>query len=160
MASWAGFEKASPELARLARERFAATDLVMLGALRKDGWPRISPIEYTIWEGELVFGGMWKSKKFLDVMRDDRATIHSTTADKNGTEGDVKLYGRLMPLAEEREEAYWQHIYALMNWRPSGPAHVFVADIDSAVYVRFDRDGAMHWLTWPGGTWQHRNEPA
>ena len=60
---WTEFESAAPELAGLATERFAATDLIMLGTLRKDGWPRISPSEYTIFEGDLMLGGMWQSSR-------------------------------------------------------------------------------------------------
>ncbi|GAB4333312.1 MAG: pyridoxamine 5'-phosphate oxidase family protein [Dehalococcoidia bacterium] len=157
MVTWAQFEMESPEIARLARERFGATDLVLLGTIRRDGWPRISPIEYTFFDGDLVLGGMWQSKKFLDIIRDNRVTLHSTTSNKDGQEGDAKLYGRALPLAKEREEAYWQHIFELMNWRPSGPAHVYTVDIESAAYVRFDGD-AMHWITWPGNEWRVRRD--
>lgn len=150
---WSEFEAASPELAALARERFGATELVMMGTLRKNGWPRISPIEFTFWDGDLVFGGMWQSKKFLDVMRDNRVTVHSTTANKDGQEGDVKLYGRLVALEEERVEPYWQHIFELMAWRPKGPAHVYVMEIESGSYVRFEGDGTMNVLRWPGNQW-------
>ncbi len=154
MATWTEFAKDAPELAGLAEERFASTGLVMLGTLRKDGWPRVTPVEYTMYEGELTLGGMWQSKKCLDLLRDHRCVVHSTTSNKDGKAGDAKLYGRAQPLAPEREDAYWQHIYRLMNWRPEGPAHVFTIDIKSGSYVRFDGDGTMHWLTWPGGRWQ------
>lgn len=70
----------------------------MLGTLRKNGWPRVTPIEYTFWEGELVLGGMWQSKKLLDLLRDSRCVIYSTTNDKSGQQGDAKLYGRAFPL--------------------------------------------------------------
>lgn len=156
MSTWLEFERDAPELARLAEERFASTELVLLGTLRKNGWPRITPVEYTFYDGELALGGMWQSKKCLDLLRDGRCVVHSATSDKDGTQGDVKLYGRATPLAPEREEPYWQHIFELMNWRPDGPAHVFTVDIESASYVRFDGDGTMHWLTWPGGRWRTR----
>ncbi len=156
MVSWNDFEQQAPELAALARERFDATGLALLGTLRRDGWPRISPIEYTFWDGELVFGGIWQSKKFLDIAWDNRVTIHSATTNKNGQEGDAKLYARLAPLAQDREEAYWQHIFELMDWRPSGPAHVYTTDITSAAYIRFGDDGIMRWLTWPGNDWRSR----
>lgn len=62
-----------------------------------------------------------------------------------------------MPMPEERVEPYWQHIYEKLNWRPSGPAHVFVVDIESAGFVRFDSTGTMQMLTWPGpGEWVTR----
>jgi hypothetical protein len=157
---WNEFESAAPELSKLARERFETTELVLMGTLRTNGWPRISPIEYTFWDGDLVFGGMWRSKKFLDVMRDNRVTIHNTTANKDGQEGDAKLYGRLVTLAPERVEPYWQHIFALMNWRPSGPAHVYTMDIETAAYLRFTAEGDMHLLRWPGNEWVVRKENA
>ena len=154
MSTWLEFARDAPELAQLAEERFASTGLVLLGTLRKNGWPRITPVEYTLYDGELTLGGMWQSKKCLDLLRDGRCVVHSTTWDKDGKQGDVKLYGRAAPLAPEREAAYWQHIYDLMNWRPDGPAHVFTVDIESASYVKFEGDGTMHWLTWPGGRWR------
>ena len=150
MASWERFEAESPDLARLAKERFSAFDLVMLGTIKKDGWPRITPIEYTFFDGELTLGGMWQSRKMLDLLRDPRCAIHSVTSDKGGKEGDVKLYGRCLPLAADRVEPYWQHIFELLNWRPDGPSHVFVFEVESAGYVQFDGAGGMRMKTWPG----------
>lgn len=154
MASWQEFQQATPELARLAEERFSVADLVLLGTNRRNGWPRITPIEYTFFEGDLVMGAMWQSKKALDLLRDPRCVVHSVPPDKNGTSGDVKLYGRAHPIETEREERYWQHIFAKLNWRPEGPSHAFIFAIESAAFVRFTGDGTMHWLTWPGGEWR------
>lgn len=154
MATWTEFQRLSPELGRLAEERFAAAELVLLGTNRKDGWPRISPIEYSIFEGEFAMGAMWQSKKALDLLRDPRCVVHSATTDKSGQSGDVKLYGRARPIEPEREEAYWQHIYEKLNWRPEGPSHAFTFDIEAASFVRFTGDGTMHWLTWPGNRWR------
>jgi hypothetical protein len=86
MATWSEFERLAPELAALAKERFAATEFVMLGTLRKNGWPRISPIEYTIFDGQFTMGGMWQAKKALDILRDPRCVVHSATTNKNGQE--------------------------------------------------------------------------
>ena len=154
MVCWREFEQLVPELAGLAKGRFASTGLVMLGTIRGNGWPRVTPIEYTIFDGDLVLGGMWQSKKMLDLLRDPRCSIHSTTSDKNGQEGDAKLYGTATPLIEERIESYWQHIFNETGWRADGPAHVFTIDIESAAYVKFTGEGTMHWLTWPGGEWR------
>ena len=160
MASWKQFTAESPELAGLAKERFAAFDLVMLGTLKRDGWPRITPIEYTFFDDELALGGMWHSKKMLDLLRDPRCAIHSVTSNKDGKEGDVKLYGRCLPMREDRIEPYWQHIFALLNWRPDGPAHVFVFEIESAGYVQFDGSGVMRMKTWPGPeAWANKPAP-
>lgn len=93
MASWDEFELQAPALAALCFQRFKSTDLLMLGTLRKDGFPRISPIEWVIYEGELALGGIWQAKKALDLLRDPRCTIHSTTSNKDGKQGDAKLWG-------------------------------------------------------------------
>ena len=151
--NWQSFADQSPELASLILGRFESTELLMLGTLRKNGWPRIAPIEYTIFEGELMLGGMWQSKKLLDLLRDPRCTLHSTTTNKNGQEGDAKLYGTATPLAEERLEPYWQHIFDTTGWRAEGPAHVFTVDIESASYIVFDGEGTMRWLNFPGNEW-------
>ena len=150
MASWDEFELAAPALSALCFQRFKATDLMMLGTIRKDGFPRISPTEWTIYEGELVLGGMWHAKKALDLLRDPRCTLHSTTSNKNGQEGDAKLWGRAIPLAEERIEAYWQWMFEQIGWRADGPAHIFTIDIESAAFISFTGDGAMKRLQWPG----------
>ena len=153
MASWAEFEREAPALSALCYQRFKATDLVMLGTLRKDGFPRVSPIEWVIYEGELALGGMWRAKKALDLLRDPRCTIHSTTANKDGQEGDAKLWGRAAPLSKEREETYWQKMFADTGWRPPGLSHVFsidikdnegmvVARVEKVIYIRRKRKSA------------------
>ena len=152
MATWDDFVEQAPELARLSLELFQSTDLVMLGTLRQDGWPRISPVEWGIFDGDLVIGMMWQSKKALDLLRDGRCVIHSTTSDKNGQQGDAKLYAVARPLEEERMEPMWQWLEANTGWRPTGPAHAFVFDIESEAFVRFTGppEDEMRWLSWPG----------
>lgn len=154
---WDTFRESSPELAAYAEERFAVTELVMLGTLRKDGFPRISPIEYTFFDGELTLGGIWQAKKALDLLRDSRCTVHSVTSNKNGQEGDVKLWGHGLHVTDGAWlERYWQHIWETIHFRPAGPAHVFTIDISEAAYVRFTGEGVMEWLTWPGNRWRSR----
>lgn len=150
MVTWEGFSQQAPELANLALERFHATELVLLGTLRTDGWPRISPVEFMVFEGEFVVGMMWQSKKALDLLRDGRCVIHSTTSDKNGQEGDAKLYATGREIPEEQLEPIWRQVEINTGWRPEGPSHAFAFDIHSGSFVRFTGDGTMNLLTWPG----------
>ncbi len=155
MVSWKEFERQAQALAALCFQRFRATELMLLGTLRKNGYPRISPTEWTIFDGELILGGIWQAMKARDLLRDPRCTLHSTTSNKNGTEGDAKLWGRAIPMAEEQQEPYWQHIFNEMGWRPEGPAHVFTIDIESAAYLAFREGEGMKRLQWPGdGSWK------
>jgi hypothetical protein len=66
----------------------------MLGTLRRNGWPRISPCELDLVGDELLLGMRWQSPKARDLLRDDRCVLHNCTSHRDGTEGDFKLYGR------------------------------------------------------------------
>ncbi|HEY8492219.1 MAG TPA: pyridoxamine 5'-phosphate oxidase family protein, partial [Dehalococcoidia bacterium] len=91
---WQEFEAAAPALARLGRERMEGPRLVLVGTIRKDGTPRISPVEPLILAGRLYLGMMWRSTKALDLLRDPRCLVHSIITGKEGTEGEFKLRGR------------------------------------------------------------------
>lgn len=74
----------APDLATMAEERFGVTGLSLVATLRRDGWPRISPVEPRVFEGQLYLGMMPRSMKSLDLERDDRCLVHSTVSDKDG----------------------------------------------------------------------------
>jgi hypothetical protein len=58
MAGWRDLERGAPEIARLGMARLAAKRVAMLGTLRSDGSPRISPIEPHIVDGHVLVGAM------------------------------------------------------------------------------------------------------
>ncbi len=136
--NWAGFAQASPELAALGWQRFERHELCMLGTLRRSGWPRISPCELDLVDGELLLGMMWRSPKALDLLRDDRCVLHSCTSDRNGTEGDFKVYGRARDIQDAAtRDAYRAAIKARIDWEPTGSFHLFAIEIESAAYLTF-----------------------
>src|SRR5512133_157653 len=55
---WRALEAAAPAIARLGKQRFDQTRVALLGTLRKDGSPRISPVEPCLTQGHLLFGAM------------------------------------------------------------------------------------------------------
>jgi predicted pyridoxine 5'-phosphate oxidase superfamily flavin-nucleotide-binding protein len=65
---WRDLEAAAPEIARLGRERFERARVALLGTLRKDGSPRISPVEPYLTQGHLLFGTMSWSLKTRDLL--------------------------------------------------------------------------------------------
>ena len=104
---WCQFERLEPELARLGEERFDRTGLALVGTIRADGWPRMSPIEPLITDGELYLGVTWRSRKALDLLRDSRCAVNSTVSDRHGTEGELKVYGRAVDVTDpERRSRY------------------------------------------------------
>jgi hypothetical protein len=146
--NWDRFMADVPELANLAEARFRKDGLCLLGTLRKDGSPRISPCELDLAAGELLLGMMWRSRKALDLLRDPRIVVHSVTSDREGIEGDVKLYGRATDIsAPDVRQAYRDAIRARIGWAPDEPEyHLFALDIGSAGYIVFGDD--RHALTW------------
>ncbi len=145
--NWGEFARASPELAALGRERFERHELCMLGTLRPNGWPRISPCELDLVGDELLLGMMWRSPKARDLLRDDRCVLHSCTSDRNGTEGDFKLYGRARDEQDPAiHDAYRAAVRARIEWEPPGPFHLFAIEAESAGFVIFSPESyAMAW---------------
>ena len=71
-----------------------ATRVALLGTLRRDGSPRISPIEPYLAGGQLLIGAMAWSQKVADLRRDPRYVLHSAVTGPDSGEGELKLYGQ------------------------------------------------------------------
>jgi len=158
---WAEFALATPELARLGWERFERAELCMLATLRPNGWPRVSPCELDLVDGELMLGMMWQSQKPRDLLRDDRCALHSCTSNRMGTDGDFKLYGRARDARDAAvRDAYRAAIRARIDWEPSDPFHLFAIDVTSAGFLMFGDDAyGMAWSPEAGTRrWSQRLE--
>lgn len=95
--SWSEFETLAPKAAEVFRRRHAATGkLCMLGTLRSDGFPRISPVEPRFFSDRLWIVGMPNTAKFADLIRDPRFCLHTATVDTWVGEGDAKLFGEVV----------------------------------------------------------------
>jgi hypothetical protein len=145
---WDEFAATCPELAALGEERLRARELSLVGTLRRNGWPRISPVEPDFVDGELMLGMMWRSPKALDLLRDPRCVVHSVASDRMGREGDFKLYGRAVQVDDpERRARYRATIKARIDWEPAEPEyHLFAIDVDSAGFVTFAEE--RYGLAW------------
>lgn len=145
---WDEFERRCPEIATIARHRFETDQLVMVGTLRRDGSPRVSPCECDFAAGRLVVSMMWRSRKALDLLRDPRIAVHSVTSNKDGTDGDVKLYGRVVDEQDpEVRTAFRDAIRARIDWAPDEPNyHCFSVDVEGAGFIRFgDQKTVLGW---------------
>jgi Pyridoxamine 5'-phosphate oxidase len=115
--------------------RLDATRVALLGTLRQDGSPRISPIEPYLADGQLLIGAMAWSQKAADLRRDPRYVLHSAVTGPDNGEGELKLYGLAAEAAEELRlaaaEAWWS------SW-PADRAIVFALHIDQAVFISWD----------------------
>ena len=145
---WDEFMAKCPEIAEKGEERLKRNELLLIGSLRKDGSPRISPCEPDFVDGELMMGMMWQSKKALDLLRDPRCVLHSCVSDRMGSEGEFKLYGRMVEVKDpSRRQRYRETIKERIDWAPEEPNyHLFAIDIDSAAFATFaDEHYALAW---------------
>lgn len=149
---WGEFKRNAPELAALGEERFDRTGLVLVATLRKNGWPRISPVEPLITDGHLYLGMMWQSRKALDLLRDSRCTVHGTISDRHGCEGEFKVYGRAVEIMDlETRRRYSEALYEKIGFKPEEPEyHLFSIDIDSAAFAII-QDEEWHRKIWQAG---------
>jgi hypothetical protein len=143
---WRDLEAAAPEIARLGKERFDRARIALLGTLRKDGSPRISPVEPYLTQGHLLFGVMSWSLKRRDLLRDARCVLHSAVSDPDSGEGELKLYGRAgeadEQIRDECREGWWAT-------RPADAASVFSLNIEQATFISWDtKHGGMTIRRW------------
>jgi Pyridoxamine 5'-phosphate oxidase len=160
VSSWQELEAAAPQIALLGRARLDTTRVALLGTLRKDGSPRITPVEPHFSQGELVFGSMTRSEKTRDLLRDPRCALHSAITSPDAGEAELKLYGRAVEASPEVRarcaEGWWRG-------RAASVAIVFVMSIAQAAIVEWDLDqGQMtvrRWSTSGGQTKESRTYP-
>ena len=150
--TWGEFAEADPELAALGEAQFARTGLALVGTLRRDGWPRISPVEPFIASGHLYLGMMWRSVKALDLLRDPRCVVHSTVSDREGTEGEFKVYGRAAEVTDpEERRRFADTVFDAIGHRPEEPEfHCFAIDIESVVFSQLQGE-EFHRQLWKAG---------
>ena len=147
--SWRDLEAGAPDLAREGRARLARTKVAMLGTIREDGSPRISPVQPYLIAGELVVGVM-PSPKLEDLRRDPRCVLHSSVSDLDGSEGEFKVHGRAEATGDPR------FLEAAGTWwagRSPDQVGVFAFAIDEAILITWTADqGRMSTARWTRDT--------
>lgn len=140
---WNAFAEACPQIASMAEERLRTDEVVMLGTIRPNGRPRLSPCELDFAADRLCFGMMWQSRKALDLLRDPRLVVHSVPIGRMNSGGDIKLAGLAV---EERapvvRDLYTAVLRRRIDWVPDEPFHVFSLDVQEAAVLRFGDNAA------------------
>jgi hypothetical protein len=158
MANWRDLEDSAPDLAAAGRERFTRSELVLVGSLRRDGSPRISPCEPDIVDGELMLGMMWRSTKARDLLRDPRCVVHSTVHHRMDAMGEFKVRGRAVEVQDaHRRERYCRALFDRIAWSPPGDFHLFAIDIESATHIYYADERQRGTMWTPAGglrTWE------
>jgi hypothetical protein len=149
---WSELEREQRSLAEVGRKLLIEPGVVLVGTIRRDGAPRISPVEPFVMDGELMLSMMWASKKAADLLRDPRILVHSIVVGREGAAGEFKVRGTARPeedLALQRR--YAAAVSASLGWNPEpGRFHLFVVDIDEVTFIRYDEPtGDQYVATWP-----------
>jgi hypothetical protein len=154
MTTWKDFTDEAPRVSGVFSRRHAATgNLCLMGTLRTDGYPRISPIEPRMFEGQLVIGGMPGTTKFRDLARDPRFTLHTATVDTHVAEGDAKLWGVVHNEPDEAVHvrfADWLFADTGFDLRGQKFDYFYLADIEGASSVEIG-DGGLEITIWKPG---------
>src|SRR5215510_7738652 len=90
---WSDLESRQPKLAELGRRRLIEPGVVLVATIRRDGTPRLSPVEPFLMDGDLWLSMLWQSTKARDLARDPRILVHSVIANRDGGEGEYKVRG-------------------------------------------------------------------
>lgn len=147
MARWQDVVQEAPEFAALARGFLDAHVHKTIATVRRDGSPRISGIEATVFEGDLWFGSLWQARKALDLRRAPTFALHSGSTDPPAWTGDAKVAGRARKITDETRFAT---VMAGIGGgaQPPGSAHLFRADLSEVVVVRVADSGDHLVIEW------------
>jgi hypothetical protein len=151
---WSQMTTRQPRLGQLAEERLLAPGVVLVASIRRDGTPRLSPVEPFVLDGTLWLSMLWESRKAADLIRDPRILVHSVITNRDGGEGEFKIRGIARPEHDPQvQRQYADAVAATLGWKPEpGRFHLFDIDIENVVYIRYDdATGDQHVASWPPG---------
>jgi pyridoxamine 5'-phosphate oxidase-like protein len=145
---WADFETAAPELARRGIELIGRFGFVLLGTIRRDGTPRISPIEARVVEGHLMLVIIRGTHKARDVLRDPRLVLNTPVTDAADPGCEFKLRGRAVAVDNPAlVEAAASATDAASGWRPPADWHYFSVEVEDVALMDWDR-GRLTMTRW------------
>jgi pyridoxamine 5'-phosphate oxidase-like protein len=152
---WSDIERTQPHLARLAQERLINPGVVLVATIRRDGTPRLSPVEPYVLDGELWLSMMWQSAKARDLLRDPRILVHSVITSRDGAEGEFKIRGTARLEDDQAvQRRYADAVAASLGWNPQpGRFHLFAVTISQVTFISYDPGGSgdQHVAMWPPG---------
>jgi hypothetical protein len=151
---WSELDERQPRLAAKARERLVEPGVLLVVSLRKDGTPRLSPVEPYVMDGRLLLSMLWQSRKASDLQRDPRVLVHGVVTGPDGGEGELKLRGRAVEERDEDVQARYAAAVARdLGWSPEvGRFHLFEVDLEHVAFVHYDHEtGDQYVTTWPPG---------
>jgi hypothetical protein len=150
---WQQLVDEQPRLAERARERLVEPGVVLVATIRRDGTPRVSPVEPFVLDGGLWLSMLWGSHKAADLVRDPRVLVHSVVTGRDGGDGEVKVRGRVRVEDDPGvQRAYADAVSTELGWSPVvGRFHLFEVIVEEVASLRYGERGDQHVALWPSG---------
>jgi Pyridoxamine 5'-phosphate oxidase len=151
---WSSVEEQQPRLAAVGRERLVGPGVVLVATIRRDGTPRLSPVEPFLLDGELWLSMMPASRKASDLDRDPRVLVHSVITSRDGAEGEFKVRGRAVDSSDLQVQGrYAAAVGPALGWSPvPGRFRLFAVDVLDITVIRYDSATGDQFVTrWPSG---------
>jgi hypothetical protein len=151
---WSEFETHEPKLADLGRRRLVEPGVVLVVTSRRDGTPRLSPVEPFLLDGEFWLSMLWGSRKAADLLRDPRVLVHSIVTSPDGGEGEYKVRGTARSETDdEAQRRYADAVSSALDWSPvPGRFHLFALEVEQVSFIRYDKaTGDQYVAQWPEG---------
>jgi hypothetical protein len=104
VATWAEFELADAQLAAFGRERLDGR-VSFHATLRRDGSPRVHPVETWVAAGLLMVRFRRESPKVREVARDARYALHSPMDNPDGVGGEFLVRGWMEQVSPDHPAA-------------------------------------------------------
>jgi hypothetical protein len=149
---WADLENEQPRLAELGMEKLGGAGVVLVATVRRDGSPRVSPVEPLFWEGDLWLSMGLGSQKARDLMRDARILVHSIVTSRDGMDGEYKVRGQAtLETDADIQTGYAREVVQQLGWTPeAGRFHLFRVEIEDVTFIHWDDATNDQYVTrWP-----------
>jgi hypothetical protein len=151
---WSELARAQPALTELGQRKLLDPGVVLVVTIRRDGSPRLSPVEPFVLDGDLWLSMLLDSTKAKDLLRDARVLVHNVITSRDGGEGEFKVRGTARAHSDpDLQRRYSDAVAESLGWRPMpGRFHLFAVDIDDISFIRYDDATGDQFVTrWPDG---------
>jgi hypothetical protein len=151
---WSELQERQPRLAAAGRGRLLDPGVVLVVTIRRDGTPRLSPVEPFVLDGDLWLSMMPTSAKVRDLDRDARLLVHSVITSRDGGEGEYKIRGTARAEADPAvQQRYAAAVSEALGWHPMpGSFRLFAVEIGDITLIRYDDASGDQFVTrWPDG---------
>jgi hypothetical protein len=151
---WSELQERQPRLAEAGRQRLLDPGVVLVVTIRRDGTPRLSPVEPLVLDGDLWLSMMPTSAKVRDLDRDPRVLVHNVIANSDDDAGEYKIRGTTRAEPDpDVQRRYAAAVSEALGWHPvPGSFRLFAVQISDITVIRYDEPTGDQTVTrWPTG---------